>query len=262
MNKRVEMYKYEWLVPKNVPDTAQVILEHCPDKLYSFRLHDYGDDLKVVAIETDVPEYNCNSKITLLSYVDTVLSCLPKIYTIPKWMCVKPTGDILAYCQPSIEILTKVYEPLMHSLAKKAHLTLERYFAYGDLVQQAYLTLVDLRHRGYYVSANLIKRAYFNELYMQLRKLPTRHIVISFDEPTNDKNGDDAVTTILDTIADIDDKFDNILEDIDLIRNRKRVINVIGSRQYDQLLREFKNNQTTNATRVKINKLKKRFNND
>lgn len=257
MKKHTEIYKYQWDVAR-IPSLED--LANCPNKLHAFRINDLKDKLLVTAISTDNDEFNTLTRTTLEAFLHIVQDCLYNEEPIPEPMCRKPMNDTVAYLQADADVLIKLYEPLLQSLTKRASNMFNRFFSYDDLLQQAYLTVLSLSRHGYYVSKNLIQRTYFNDLFMMLRKLPTKYVVISLEEPTNEHGSDDTIVRIIDTIKDERDAYDELHNDIDLILKRTKVISMIGRRQYDQMLREFTNNTTTNATSVRINKLRKRIN--
>lgn len=258
MTKHTEIYELTWYVPKvsTLDNFSQ-----CPEQLLGFRIFDNVNNLKISVSYTDTEVFNVEKRDTLISYVNIIQNAFETDnFPLPEWMGRKLLRNTLAYKQAGPSILIKLYEPLVHKLSQAAFINMKRFFAYEDLVQTCYMVIVKLSRYGYYVSGNLIKRTYMNTLYNMLRKEPKHHIVISLDEPTNEKNGDDEVICIGDTIADERDDYNTLLNDIDLIHKRKIVIQLLGQRQYDQLLREFRTHTTTGATATKINKLKKRLN--
>lgn len=253
------VYKMEWETEKylRVNDGDFV---NCPEKLFAFRVYELCDALRVTAIITDCDEFNQVNRNTLYRYVGIAQDALFINVPIPEWICRKPLNNVIAYEQAGLNVLIKFYEPLVHSLARKAYDTLDKWYNYNDLVQQCYLAIISLHNQGYYCSKGLIERAFFNDLFVALRKLPTKCTVISFDEPIDNVQNDDAIVKVIDTLADTNDDYEPILQDIDLIIKRNKIISIIGRRQYDQLLREFRTHTVSRATATKINKLKKRIN--
>lgn len=256
MNNHTEIYKYTYNLCKF---PAVEDLSTCPERVNAFRIKELKDNLSLTVIVCDNEEFNTIPKSTVESYVNIVQDALYHELALPEWIAPKPIGKTLAYKQSGCAVLVKLYEPLVHALAKKAFATLNKYFTYDDLLQTCYLTIIQLSREGYYCSRGIIERSYFNNLFMSLRKLPTRYVVLSFDEPTNDGESDDKTVKLIDTIADTDDKYETFLYDDELAYRRKVVISIIGQRQYDQIVREWRTNTTTGATQTLVNKLKRRL---
>lgn len=256
MKKHTEIYKYEWKISKT---TSMEDFTNCPEYIHSFRILDGRDSLHVIAIVSDNEKFNTIKRETLESYVHIVQDCIENDEKIPEWLARHPMKNTLAYEQPGCAILCQFYEPLVHALAHRAHQTLDRFWSINDLLQIAYLSIIKLSRYGYYCTKGLIEKTFFNELFVSLRKLPTHHVVISIEEPTNDSDGDDAVTRLIDTIADPVDEYQKLLDDAEVIAMRDIVISLIGQRKYDQYLREYRTNTVSGSTAAAINKLKRRF---
>lgn len=261
MKQHTEVYKMEWNIER-CPSIADDELINCPERLFAFRVYDMTTYLKVTVIITENEAFNELRKSTLYRYIKIAQDALFLGIEPPEWICSKPLNNVIAYEQSGAHVLTKFYEPLIYALAKDAHQLFERWFTYNDLVQQCYVTLISLRNQGYYCSKGLIKKSYYNDLFVMARKLPTKWLVLSFDEPVENSQSDDTVVKIIDTLADEEDKYEPILDNLDLINKRNKIISIIGQRQYDQLLREFRTHTVAGSTAVKINKLKKRLKNE
>ena len=252
------VYKLEFKIPRTNGD----IMLSCPEQMFAYRVRDNKTNLIVTVIYTDNDSWNTVKLSSLMYDLQFVQTHIEHDLPMPSWLAPHPLDNTIAYRQTDCGSLIEFYSPLIHYLAKKMYTTLSRFYTYDDLLQQCYLTVIRLARNNYYCSKKLIERAYVNDVFTDLRKLPTKYVILSFDEPTNDTNGDDAITRLIDTIADTDDKFDDVLTDDELIYRRKKVIKIIGQRRYDQMLREYRTKTTSNATTTTVNKLKRRFENE
>ena len=259
MRKHNEIYKLEYRIPR-VPTLGCLL--NCPEKMFAFRIRDNGKQLLVTTILADDDKLNRVTLNQLSDHVYVVQSCIEDGDEMPRWLAPHPLDNVVAYCQSGCDALIELYAPLIHKLTKRMYNTLDRFYTYEDLLQQCYLTIIRLSHENYYCSKKLIERAYVNSVFMELRKLPTRYVVLSFDEPTNDTQGDDTITKLIDTIADPNDNFETIMNDAETISRRAKVIKIIGQRRYDQLVREYRTHTTSNSTTTTVNKLKRRFENE
>lgn len=167
---------------------------------------------------------------------------------------------VICHMQPPVELLIKLFKPLIIKLAKEQN---ERwqYLEMEDLIQMCNLVICDLYYKGYYIHKQLIRRAYINYVLMHIRKDKNKPTVMSLHQEYN-KSDDDERVTLEDMIPDtsmvdgINDKYDcevnkKVLEEV-----KEIVIDFIGRRQYDQLLREYGNKSTTNWSRKLMTTIK------
>lgn len=167
---------------------------------------------------------------------------------------------VIYHSQPNVELVIKLYKPLIIKLAKEQNQRWQ-YLEMEDLIQMCNLVICDLYYKGYYIHKRLIRRAFINYVLMHIRKDKDKPIIISLEQEYSKTDDDDKVTVadmIPDTkaINEMNDKDDyevhcRILEEVKDI-----VIDFIGPRQYDQLLREYANKSTTNWSRRLMLKIK------
>ena len=187
-------------------------------------------------------DYNTLSK-------DDVLNCIMKNIKRPD----AASKRVVCYLQPPVELLIKLYKPLIIKLAKEQHQHWNK-LEMEDLIQMCNLVICDLYYKGYYIHKALIRRAYINYVLMHIRKERNKPIVISLNQEYSKTDDDDRVT-IADMIADdeqlnkMEDKYDKEVEVKILTELKEIVMDYIGPRQYDQLLREYSNKSTTNWSR-------------
>lgn len=167
---------------------------------------------------------------------------------------------VICYMQPNVELIIKLYKPLIIKLAKEQHQRWE-YLEMEDLIQMCNLVICDLYYKDYYIHKRLIRRAYINYVLMHIRKDRNKPHIVSLDQEYYTGDSDDSLVVadmIPDTkmIEELDNQDDyevhcRILEEVKDI-----VIDFIGPRQYDQLLREYSNKSTTNWSRKLMIKIK------
>lgn len=166
---------------------------------------------------------------------------------------------IIGYEQPPLDILLTTLDPLVHKLARQQ----QSYWGleYEDLCQTCRLVICTLYHKGYYIHKSLINRAFINEVLLSIRKDRYKPKLVSIDEPmAYDKEG--KAQMVADTIADpsseeeFHEQYDEEQRQYVIQQQRELIIELIGQRQYDQLVREYGNKMTTNAGRKRVEKLK------
>lgn len=176
----------------------------------------------------------------------------------------KPNDDavvaIAGHMQPSVELIVKLYKPLIIKLAQEQHQRWQ-YLEMEDLIQMCNLVICDLYYKGYYIHKRLIRRAFINYVLMHIRKDKNKPVIISLEQEYSKTDNDDRVT-VADMIPDVegiyarDDKDDEEVHCRILREVKDIVIDFIGPRQYDQLLREYSNKSTTNWSRRLMVKIK------
>lgn len=205
------------------------------DKIYSYKLLDKGKQWKLEWLISKIAKYNTISVEDMIIAVDIAL----------------PVGTVLtAFGQPPLELMLKLYEPLINKLAT---IQVKAWrLEYDDAAQICRLVICKLYNKGYYINKPLIVRAYRNELYNMLNKELTQ--IEAQTESELFKDDLDVIELIPD--ESLSEEFDN---NEDILYKRQLVINQIGQRQYDDYLRQFTNNNISNATRNRLLKLSRKL---
>lgn len=244
-------------VPVNIVDVEEIILAAFDgiDKIYSYIVYakyKQGklDHWTVEFMLSQHDEYN------QLSISDIA----HEIAQLTELSVISETQKVLGYKQPGPEILLTVYEPLMNSLVKQEHNRWHN-LEYEDLMQMCRLVLMRLYRNGYYIHKQLLRRAFANEVLMHIRKDRNKPTMLSMDSLIY-SDGDEDITlseTLPDTHALLDeqDMLDNEANKDIIKAKRKIIIDRIGQRQYDQLLREYGNGMTTSWSRKTVQDLKR-----
>ena len=174
------------------------------------------------------------------------------------------TKKIICYRQPPIDILIEVLEPLVRKLVKiqQAHW---QHLEYDDLRQMCYLTICELKEKGYYVHKSLINHCFNNAVLMSLRPEKDRPPIVSIYDKYYGAEGDLEKLMIGDTIVDESYELDEEeTERLDFLRwtfeeIKRELIKLLGPRQFDQLFRDYSRKHTTSQTCKMMQKVKRHF---
>lgn len=215
------------------------------DTVYSFVAYNNKHLITVNAHVSQIDDYNT---ITVPVMITNIVSSIST--TMPE--------GIFCYGQPSLPILLEVLQPLLHNLATEQHRRWKRY-SYEDLLQLCSCKLCELYNKGYYIHKSLLKRAFTNSVYQMLRKEPRDVTIVSSDARV--KTSDDTLS-VVDMIPDIQQEYDDYDKEEQVVLNqiqteeRDVLLEMLGPRQYDQLLREFRTHTISNATARQLKRIK------
>lgn len=199
-------------------------------------------DFKYWEIHYNVSQSSRFNTITIQDVVDKLSEDLPKHLN----------GECVAvhsFKQPNLTLLLKQYKPLIFKLSKELHGKWE-FLEMEDLMQMCSFVICELYYKNYYVHKALIRRSFANYVLMHIRKNKNRPVICSLEQMYH-KSDDDSNVTIADMVPDtklLDEQDDKENEEVmtQIITEVKDIIiDLIGPRQYDQLLREYANKQTT-----------------
>lgn len=261
-------YNNIFAIKQNVPKHASLnnfISESIPifddiQKIYSFIIYsNYKDETFVGWIIqyniSQIDEYN----------TIPVRQALFDILTLIKYD--KNTDDnarkyIIGYCQPELDIQIKVYDPLIANLALKMN---ARWTAleYDDLYQTCRLCLILLYNKGYYIHKRLLEKSFSNAVLQSIRHKRYEPEIMSLYQKYN---GDDKEKlTLADTIPDKEAEAQQALSDLNECdkevykKLRELIVDIVGERGYQELLRDYGNSHTSDVTRYLLRKIKDKF---
>lgn len=211
----------------------------------------------------DEPSLNTLSTAHLLTIINDMR--VHKIIPTPLRQSQRLLPDTLTFEQCDINTLITLYNPLLQSLARRAHATTARFFTYDDLLQEAYLVLATLYRKGYYIHGNMLQRAFVNHIRVLLRKEPTHYAMIPLSTPQDaaHAHSDERDVTLDEQLIDekVAEQFDNLLLDDAraqrIAEQRDYVLTVISQRTYDQLIREYRTNTTSTSNGKLINDIRR-----
>ncbi len=234
---------------KNADKILNALFENI-DKVYSYYLS---------------VEYTDN--IVRAYYVHYNLSMEEELNTIPTEIAVnnilkslhyskKTRYGILASGQPPLDTMVKIYKPFIKKFANT--LCTQWPLEYDDAIGIINLYLCKLYQAGYYIHKRLIKRSVYNYIYGLFKKDKDGPQIVSLyslnevDQELIDSITDESVEAEYEEILDTADKnFDMEIE-------RSIIIDEIGKRQYDQLLRAYRMGITTSTDRMLLQRLIKK----
>ena len=167
---------------------------------------------------------------------------------------------VICHKQPELVELIKQRKPLIIHLAKEQH-NRWNFLEMEDLIQMCNLVICDLYYKNYYVHKNLLYRCFNNYVLLHIRKRKGLNSLISLETAVKQADDDNEILlkdTLVDTVAlnEQDDKDNEEVQYKILQEVKEIVIDFIGPRQYDQLLREYSNKQTTNWSRKLMQTIK------
>lgn len=175
----------------------------------------------------------------------------------------KSQDRIVCFVQPPLTVTLDSYDPLCRKLAYNMS---KRWscFTYDDLLQDCRLCICDLYKRGYYVNNWLIQRTFVNKCLQWIRKHKQSLNDISINTFISTCKNEGTIT-YNDVLEDkrTSDTFDNI--ETDSLKHymyqciKDFIIQNIGQRGYEQLLRDYGNKTTTNWSRLTVRDIKRKM---
>lgn len=170
---------------------------------------------------------------------------------------------IVYFVQPPLNITLVSYDPLCRKLA---YTMSKRWscFTYDDLLQDCRLCICDLYNRGYYVNNWLIQRTFVNKCLQWIRKHKASFSDVSMNTVINTYKNENTIT-YNDVLEDkqTSETFDNI--ETDSLKQymyqciKDFIVENIGQRGYEQLLRDYGNKTTTNWSRLTVRDIKRKM---
>lgn len=197
---------------------------------------------------SNIDEYNTLTPDACVSMIYTICAAARYLH--------KP-NKIVGYQQAELSVLIKAFENLICKLTHRAYLEWSQ-IGYDDLKQICYLTFCKLYNRGYYIHKSILEKSFSRDILLVLRKDKNKPQIVSIDT----KISEDDNVTIGDCIPDVSIEEDRVQkENADVNRQifeemKSIIVDYMGPRQYDQLLREYSNKSTSAWGRKKMIELK------
>lgn len=170
---------------------------------------------------------------------------------------------IIGYGQPSLEIVLETYDPLVHKLARYQN-DRWKHYDYEDLCQICRLVMIRLYRKGYYIHRRLLQRSFENEVWMDVKKHKGDKLVVSFEDtfyrPLSNSSEE---LQYADVVPDNDIVEKERIKDEKEVNHlifeevKDIVIDYIGVRQWNELMRDYGNNHTTSWSRKTLQRVKK-----
>ena len=170
---------------------------------------------------------------------------------------------VIGYRQPSIELMLTLFSPLMHKLALE-QCDKWNELEYEDALSMCKLVMLKLYSKGYYIHKFLLQRSFENYVLMELRHDRGKPQTLSFEHVMHSSDIDGTITLgdmLPDHDAELkaekkeeDEVFRLIFDEV-----KAMIIEFIGERQFEQLLRDYGNKHTTPWSRKKMQQIKDKF---
>lgn len=225
------------------------------DKLYSYVTYaNYSDEkLSGWTIVCHISQTDFLNTISVKKATEDICK------TIEDTISKESVRYVIGYAQPPLELLLETLEPLVKKLAleQRNHWPIE----FEDLCQMCRLCICTLYRGGYYVHKALIRRTFINSVLQYLKPDRYKPLLVSLDNTSYCDESNNRLT-IEDTLIDYDEFYkQEDLEDEQVNKEvldemKKVVVDIIGQRQYDQMLREYGNKMTTNWSRKTMQTIK------
>lgn len=228
------------------------------ETIYSYLIYAKYKDEKLVCWQI---EYT----VSQTDKYNTLHSCIiiDEIFSILKESREKKVSNVIGYRQPCIDIQIQLFEPLINKLVLKQ---CQRWpqLEFDDASQICKMTMLNLYRKGYYLHSALVERCYNNEILMSIRKDKNKPEIVSIDKVIHN-DGDNCPLTVGDILRDVDaEEEEDRKDDEDFIKLvfgqvKEIIVELIGERQFDQLMRDYGNKHTTSWSRKKMQQLKDKF---
>ena len=177
----------------------------------------------------------------------------------------KEQKRVLGYNQPDIEVMIEAYDPLVNKLAKQQN---EHWkcFEHEDLCQMCRLTMLKLYRKGYYIHKRLLYKSFNNDILMSLRHERDRPTIVSFEDTFyKTASADSEKLLVADIVPDTEliekEELELYEENTRLIFEEVKeiIVELIGIRQFNELMRDYGNKHTTTWSRKCMQKIKNHF---
>ena len=235
-------------------------------------LHTVLDELKMIYSYLVYAEYK--NKVLIRWKIEYTISqddryntldaenLVDEIFNILKSSTEKKVSSVIGYKQPSLEIQLEVFEPFINKLAIKQ---VKKWpcLEYDDAHQICQLTMLNLYRKGYYLHPSLMERCYENDILLFLRKDKYKPEMTSISKVVSN-NDDNTPITLGDMLPDIKLQEEKERQDeeefIQIVFSQVKeiIIELIGERQFEQLMRDYANKHTTSWSRKKMQQIKNR----
>lgn len=228
------------------------------DTIYSYLVYAKYKEDKLIGWQIEYCVSQTDEYNTLQSSL-----VIEEIFAIIKKSTDKKVSSVIGYKQPPIDIMISLFEPLINKLALQQCRKWPQ-IEFEDACQICRMTMLNLYRKGYYLHTTLLERCYNNDILMSIRKDKNKPEIVSIDTVIH-QDDDSSPLTIGDMLPDTTAEEDeNKKEDEDLVKLvfsqvKEIIIELIGERQFEQLMRDYGNKHTTTWSRKKMQQLKDKF---
>ena len=224
------------------------------EKCYSYLIqNEYDEDETLIGYQVEV----MISSIDRFNTIEMTNACIEivKIVTEKQTEVRRMSG----FKQPPIGVLIEAFTPLVTSLV----ITQSKKWAdyeYDDLMQMCYECIIRLKRKNYYIHKGLINKAFMNDVLLGIRKKRFVDKIDSLDMEVTDGENFTPMVELIEDSESLENMYNTVeISTKNRIMEAQKVllIDLLGKRTYDQLIREYGNKYTTPWSRRKVWSLKK-----
>lgn len=219
-----------------------------------------GENLDSWSVQYNVSQVNKYNTLQANTIVPQIAETIRDYYINQQKLNIK---YVIGYNQPSLDLILQLYDPLIRSLAKKQHEKWQQ-LPFEDLCQDCRLVICMLHNKGYYIHRRLVEKSFNNLVLMAVRKDTYKTAIVSLDDTFNQLTGETELM-IKDIVPDtrlMELQYDKEITEIkqNLFDEIKElIIEEVGVRGFEQLLRNYGNKTTDQWSQMTIFKLRKKF---
>lgn len=169
--------------------------------------------------------------------------------------------EAIGFKQPDINVQLQLFDNLIDKLASSQCKQWPQ-LDYNEAKQLCRITMLRLYNKGYYLHSALLKRCYNNDVLYYFRKRKHDANNVSLEELMYpDDEGMSVVDTIVDEQEELNKEEKEHDEFIKIVFEQVKdlIIELIGERQFNDLMRDYGNQHTTPWSRKKMMQLKDTF---
>lgn len=229
------------------------------ERIYSYLIYAKYKDKILIGwlVEYTFSQYDKYNTLQVCDIIDTIVDTLLNNKDTVK--------SVIGYKQPSFELMLQLYKPLIHKLAvEQCNRWTE--LEYEDAVSICQLTMLKLYKKGYYIHKHLLRRSFENEILMSLRHSRSKPEMMSLEQEVSwKKSEEDDALTIASMIPDYEEELrveraqDKAAFDAVFAEIKDILVDMLGERQFQQLLRDYGNRHTTSWSRRTMKRIKNKF---
>jgi hypothetical protein len=244
---------------KGVADMLEQSLEGI-DCIYSYIVYaEYDDkDVKSYCVQCNISQTDRYNTLAIKDVIRDVTDIINNYETMKH-------KKVIGYGQPDVALMLEAYDPLVNKLASIQNNKWDMY-TYEDLCQICRLEILTLYRKGYYIHKRLVEKAFINRLLMNTRHERNKPLCLSFEDVFyKTSSSDSEKLQVADTIPDTDliekekEEEERIAESLIFEEVKAIIIDLLGPRRWDELLRCYGSNVTTATTRKNMQIIKNYF---
>lgn len=169
------------------------------------------------------------------------------------------TNDVVAYEQPNLNIIFKVYNKFIVKIAKKQ--SLMWHLEFDDVYQLCALSIIKLHKKNYFLNRYIIDKTCKNDILLSIRKNRNMPIIESLDNVISNDNIDNI--RYADIIEDVerryefDDKINTEINKEVFNKVKEIIINKFGERKFDKLYKDYTNGHTDSISLTMMYKIRR-----